>query len=160
MLFCYDFNLGSGQRNSGGSVPRTNSTVPVRRQSSAANSTNTSFFDSQASQPGGTNRLPPNRSGGTNNLPASQSGVTSSRVTRKVPDVPRGDNSRPPLTYMNHTNVNSLNNRSSGEGGSAIVCNCGTDAILLTVKKEGPNTGEKSYIDKEMFGIWGNYKKL
>ena len=30
----------------------------------------------------------------------------------------------------------------TGEGDSnAIVCNCGQDALLLTVRKEGPNTG-------------------
>ena len=30
----------------------------------------------------------------------------------------------------------------AGEGDSnAIVCNCGQDALMLTVRKEGPNTG-------------------
>ena len=31
-----------------------------------------------------------------------------------------------------------------GAGGSAIVCICGDDAMQLTVRKEGPNTGTVS----------------
>ncbi|KAL8600868.1 hypothetical protein ACOMHN_045006 [Nucella lapillus] len=33
----------------------------------------------------------------------------------------------------------------SGGGGSAIVCICGDDALQLTVRKEGPNTGRQFY---------------
>ncbi|XP_076459295.1 DNA topoisomerase 3-alpha-like [Babylonia areolata] len=33
----------------------------------------------------------------------------------------------------------------SSDGGSAIVCICGDDAIQLTVRKEGPNTGRQFY---------------
>ena len=32
-------------------------------------------------------------------------------------------------------------NASTGAGDNAVVCNCGTNAKLLTVKKEGANQG-------------------
>ncbi|GFR86227.1 DNA topoisomerase [Elysia marginata] len=37
--------------------------------------------------------------------------------------------------------------RGSGDDGAqqAIVCSCGNDAIILTVRKEGPNTGRQFY---------------
>lgn len=64
-------------------------------------------------------------------------------------------NGRSPLTSLsnevNHGNrVNRLFSAPSLERGSAamesdraIVCSCGKDALLLTVRKEGPNTGKK-----------------
>ncbi|XP_041363021.1 DNA topoisomerase 3-alpha-like isoform X2 [Gigantopelta aegis] len=113
----------TGQRNAAGNIPHTNNAAPVRRQSTTTNSNNTSFFD----------------------LPASRPSVTSNHANRSVPRLPRGDASRVPLTNMNSVNVGGLNSGDSGAGGSAIVCNCGTDAILLTVKKEGPNKGRQFY---------------
>ncbi|XP_064601607.1 DNA topoisomerase 3-alpha-like [Liolophura sinensis] len=50
------------------------------------------------------------------------------------------DNTRSPLSEMNGS-LNSTHNMTSG--GSQIVCNCGEDAVLLTVRKEGPNTGRQ-----------------
>ncbi|NXJ60898.1 TOP3A topoisomerase, partial [Rostratula benghalensis] len=32
-----------------------------------------------------------------------------------------------------------------GDGNNAVVCNCGTEALLLTVRKEGPNQGRQFY---------------
>lgn len=34
---------------------------------------------------------------------------------------------------------------SADPGGDAIVCNCGQDALLLTVRKDGPNQGRQFY---------------
>ena len=36
------------------------------------------------------------------------------------------------------------NGASAAGQGSTIVCNCGEDAKLLTVRKEGPNTGRQT----------------
>ncbi|KAJ8319013.1 hypothetical protein KUTeg_004104 [Tegillarca granosa] len=49
----------------------------------------------------------------------------------------------------------------SGRGGdeNAIVCNCGDDAIQLTVRKEGPNTGRQFYkcgSSKCNFFLWAD----
>ncbi|RUS69493.1 hypothetical protein EGW08_022747 [Elysia chlorotica] len=48
------------------------------------------------------------------------------------------------------TEVPGLSRVSAGGGGGdgaeqAIVCSCGNDAIILTVRKEGPNTGRQFY---------------
>ena len=45
-----------------------------------------------------------------------------------------------------------------GAGGSAIVCICGDDAMQLTVRKEGPNTGTVS--SSERFVLHFTYKAL
>ena len=62
-----------------------------------------------------------------------------------------------PVTYRNNSNVRTPSvirpgsfldsgrgdSSTSGPGGDkAIVCNCGNDAVQLTVRKEGPNTGK------------------
>lgn len=51
------------------------------------------------------------------------------------------NNSRTPLIAVN---TNSMNSENVGSG-NAVVCNCGNDAIQLTVRKEGPNTGISSF---------------
>ena len=40
-----------------------------------------------------------------------------------------------------------------GAGGSAIVCICGDDAMQLTVRKEGPNTGTVSSSERFLLHI-------
>ncbi|CAG0915750.1 unnamed protein product [Notodromas monacha] len=61
--------------------------------------------------------------------------------------IPRGNNqsnmSRIPNTYSHHRDVTQGNNRS--DVGDEVKCKCGNPANLLTVKKEGPNTGRKFY---------------
>ena len=52
-----------------------------------------------------------------------------------------GGNSRVPLSTMTG---NAPAAEDSGES-NAVVCNCGNDAVQLTVRKEGPNTGWLSY---------------
>lgn len=47
---------------------------------------------------------------------------------------------RKPLATMSGNEGNSGNT----DGGNEVVCNCGNDAIQLTVRKEGPNTGNLS----------------
>lgn len=41
--------------------------------------------------------------------------------------------------------VQPSNRGSSGQSGDSVVCNCGEDGVLLTVRKEGPNTGRQFY---------------
>ncbi|KAJ8037131.1 DNA topoisomerase 3-alpha [Holothuria leucospilota] len=47
---------------------------------------------------------------------------------------------RTPLAQFNQGLPNFSNNSNSG---NAVVCNCGSDAVELTVRKEGPNKGRK-----------------
>ena len=49
----------------------------------------------------------------------------------------RGDNNRVPLRAAN----GNVQNKKTGDTNN-IVCNCGNDAVQLTVRKEGPNTGK------------------
>ncbi|BFZ03791.1 hypothetical protein BsWGS_06828 [Bradybaena similaris] len=80
------------------------------------------------------------------------------RATPQPSQFPRNSNSvinRPPLTSINSglhngqcsTFASPSVERSGGTSGSGkdIVCGCGTDALLLTVRKEGPNTGRQFY---------------
>nr|XP_002732450.2 PREDICTED: DNA topoisomerase 3-alpha-like [Saccoglossus kowalevskii] len=50
---------------------------------------------------------------------------------------------------LNRQPLVSVNSRFTGNAnssdGNAIVCNCGNDAIILTVRKEGPNCGRQFY---------------
>lgn len=47
----------------------------------------------------------------------------------------RGDNSRVPLLPVQ------TYNKGQSSDDNSVVCNCGDDGVLLTVRKEGPNTG-------------------
>ncbi|KAH9499590.1 DNA topoisomerase 3-alpha [Bulinus truncatus] len=59
---------------------------------------------------------------------------------------------RPPLSVMD-SNLNrcrmsfpdSMSNASNINNVDALKCSCGNDAVMLTVKKEGPNTGRQFY---------------
>lgn len=44
-------------------------------------------------------------------------------------------------------NRNSFNGNAGGSGDGNVVCNCNNEAVLLTVKKEGPNKGNHSLPD-------------
>ncbi|GFO25569.1 DNA topoisomerase [Plakobranchus ocellatus] len=63
---------------------------------------------------------------------------------------------RGPLSSISNSGFNIANRRAQGAGDSihfgidsaaekAIVCSCGNDAVILTVRKEGPNTGRQFY---------------
>ncbi|XP_076865277.1 DNA topoisomerase 3-alpha [Brachyhypopomus gauderio] len=60
---------------------------------------------------------------------------------RPSPPWPRADSSRPP---PNPTPASSSHVPSHTQS-DAVVCNCGQDALLLTVRKEGPNQGRQFY---------------
>ncbi|XP_060606708.1 DNA topoisomerase 3-alpha-like isoform X2 [Ruditapes philippinarum] len=51
------------------------------------------------------------------------------------------ETSRTPLAPL----AGSSGNSGNSESGNNVVCNCGNDAIQLTVRKEGPNTGRQFY---------------
>lgn len=53
----------------------------------------------------------------------------------------RAGSNRLPLATVTGNAVNCGNE----DSGNAVVCNCGSDAVLLTVRKEGPNTGRQFY---------------
>ena len=93
-------------------------------------------------------------------------GVNNSNNPGRPVPVGRG-NSRPPLAVVTGNTINSGNRNSGNSGnnfnqsrtssyrlptatgdagdtdGNEIVCNCGNDALQLTVRKEGPNTGKQ-----------------
>ncbi|KAJ9580304.1 hypothetical protein L9F63_004020 [Diploptera punctata] len=63
-------------------------------------------------------------------------------------------------TRLDNTNWNPSNNlRNDGRSShdDAIVCNCNVDAVLLTVRKEGPNTGRQFYKCSKPQGEGCNY---
>ena len=45
------------------------------------------------------------------------------------------------FTGSNFNQSGSSSNNTNPDGENQIVCNCGNDAVQLTVRKEGPNTG-------------------
>ena len=56
------------------------------------------------------------------------------------------------MQYRNNSNSAPTQNRAPRGGGAAdvddsnpVVCNCGRAAVLLTVRKEGPNQGRQFY---------------
>ncbi|XP_016137415.1 DNA topoisomerase 3-alpha-like [Sinocyclocheilus grahami] len=69
------------------------------------------------------------------------SSAPPSRVENVRPPAPRANGSRPPASLPP---PRAAQPPASAQGG-AIVCNCGQDAILLTVRKEGPNQGRQFY---------------
>lgn len=69
----------------------------------------------------------------TNSAPPSRSENGRPPASRPRPDTNRPPASLPPLQPP-----------ASAQGG-AIVCNCGLDAVLLTVRKDGPNQGRQFY---------------
>ncbi|GAB1611339.1 DNA topoisomerase 3-alpha-like, partial [Argonauta hians] len=49
-------------------------------------------------------------------------------------------------TGSNYNNNNSSSSRGIGQSeASTVMCNCNLEAVLLTVRKEGPNTGRQFY---------------
>lgn len=67
--------------------------------------------------------------------------LQSRSENRPAPPRPRADSSRP--TPPNTTLTWSIQPSQSIQNN--IVCNCGQDALLLTVRKEGPNQGRQFY---------------
>ncbi|XP_038064080.1 DNA topoisomerase 3-alpha-like [Patiria miniata] len=53
--------------------------------------------------------------------------------------------SRPPLNQVPAGGQSFFAGSNSNGGENAVVCNCGSDALRLTVKKEGPNNGRQFY---------------
>lgn len=63
---------------------------------------------------------------------------TSNDFNRGSTQNSKTGNGRLPLTTITGSALNVGNT----DSGNVVVCNCGADAKLLTVRKEGPNTGE------------------
>ncbi|KAK3584994.1 hypothetical protein CHS0354_037368 [Potamilus streckersoni] len=93
-----------------------------------------------ASLPHTHNRTPQSSALGTS-LSLSQSSYNSNM--HGSPSV-RPDNSRIPLSSVGNTR-NNLPMSGKDNGNNETVCNCGNAAVLLTVKKEGPNKGRQFY---------------
>ncbi|XP_063075236.1 DNA topoisomerase 3-alpha [Engraulis encrasicolus] len=80
---------------------------------------------------------------------ARADGGNSSRPPAPRPRTETGRPSSVPPTWSiqppaaGHHGSSSSNN--NDDGNNATVCNCGQDAILLTVRKEGPNQGRQFY---------------
>lgn len=75
------------------------------------------------------------------NPPVTNPALQSRSENRPAPPRPRADSSRP--TPPNTTLTWSIQPSQSVQNN--IVCNCGQDALLLTVRKEGPNQGRQFY---------------
>ena len=55
-----------------------------------------------------------------------------------------GNNSGNNFNQSRNVNIpNAGGDAGNGDEANEIVCNCGNDALLLTVRKEGPNTGKQ-----------------
>ncbi|XP_071107508.1 DNA topoisomerase 3-alpha-like [Haliotis cracherodii] len=141
-------NNTSSQANT--SLPRRNMNMSDSGYSSSSNTSITSN-NTQQRRPQNSNntqqRRPQNTNSSGNNSTnrgfstnTNSSYNNSSRNNTSFTGNHRGGNSRPPLTTMPQPNPMAPGG-GPGDSGSAIVCNCGTDAMQLTVRKEGPNTG-------------------
>ncbi|XP_053391111.1 DNA topoisomerase 3-alpha-like [Mercenaria mercenaria] len=108
----------SVQSNTGA---RNNSTISYSARTNQSSNHNTFNNSSFTSPPGQSNQWNNNR---TNQNSNRNSG-----------------SSRPPLATV----TGSAGNTGNTESGNEVVCNCGNDAIQLTVRKEGPNTGRQFY---------------
>ncbi|KAG9279931.1 DNA topoisomerase 3-alpha [Astyanax mexicanus] len=77
------------------------------------------------------------------NAPRNNNTALQSRSENRPPP-PRlsAVSSRPPLTNPTQSRPMQL---PSSDQSNAVVCNCGVDALLLTVRKEGPNQGRQFY---------------
>lgn len=91
------------------------------------------------------------------------SAATDSRPTPSRTASTRPPNISPPVSVTSWTppplppGGGVLNDRTSSN--DAIVCNCGQDAILLTVRKDGPNQGRQFYkcnAGSCNFFLWAN----
>lgn len=71
----------------------------------------------------------------------------SSLNTNSQPSRGRGNGQSRGLGLMNSKQQpnNSRRGATDNEDGNTIMCNCNMEAILLTVRKEGPNTGRQFY---------------
>lgn len=138
----------SSQANT--SLPRRNMNMSDSGYSSSSNTSITSS-NTQQRRPQNSNntqqRRPQNTNSSGNNSTnrgfstnTNSSYNNSSRNNTSFTGNHRGGNSRPPLTTMPQPNPMAPGG-GPGDSGSAIVCNCGTDAMQLTVRKDGPNTG-------------------
>lgn len=90
---------------------------------------------------GGDQTTPVNHSSAPrqSNHPVTSTTLQSRSENRPLPPRPRADSSRP--TPPNTT----WSIESSQSAQNNVVCNCGQDAVLLTVRKEGPNQGRQFY---------------
>lgn len=86
---------------------------------------------------------------GANPRPAPSRSTTSGRAASSGTAPVRRPNHAPPVSVSSWTPPpppppgGAVNGRASSN--DAIVCNCGQDAILLTVRKDGPNQGRQFY---------------
>ena len=118
-------------RPAGGSTIPSQSSVRDSGYSSANSTFNTSTF---SSFPTSQSTQRNSRNDSAYNSQSAQRHRTNSAVTAT---------SRQPLAALR---LNTDSHNTPGGDGSAIVCNCGQDAVLLTVRKEGPNTGKSWYV--------------
>ncbi|KAF0306313.1 DNA topoisomerase 3-alpha [Amphibalanus amphitrite] len=83
--------------------------------------------------------------------PAAPAGQSQPAPTLGRPRPAATANHRPPAAPAGQSQAPArprpppATNGRPGEGGGGTVCECGTPAVLLTVRKEGPNTGRQFY---------------
>lgn len=65
---------------------------------------------------------------------------SDSRPARGTPNVARGH-----LLSINSSRTPRAAPPAAPDDGNAVVCNCGSEALLLTVRKDGPNKGRQFY---------------
>lgn len=95
---------------------------------------------------------------------AAPSRGTNSRPAPTVSAPPRNPRPTPPVAVSSWTSPpppppGGAANGSSGSSSDPVVCNCGQDAILLTVRKDGPNQGRQFYkcnAGSCNFFLWAN----
>lgn len=74
-------------------------------------------------------------------------------MTFPKPSHGSGDNGTRNQTRIQSTQrMNPVNNSAQSiDMAEDIICQCGTPAVLLTVRKEGPNTGSYCYYEFVIF---------
>ncbi|KAJ8915993.1 hypothetical protein NQ315_016670 [Exocentrus adspersus] len=80
-----------------------------------------------------------NRSQGNNNTSRSRGSLNGNTSTTSTANNP------PPSTLLNSPQININHSNSNATSEEEIVCICNNKALLLTVRKDGPNKGKTFY---------------
>ncbi|KAL4241091.1 DNA topoisomerase 3-alpha [Mactra antiquata] len=138
-----DSGYGSTQNTSIGSV----SSRSFSTQASVSPRNFTTNVSAQSSRNSNTSNIRTsyhsdnNNRNSRNNMNTSQNNLTQRTNNWSNQNSNNTNDFRTPLGIVN-TNSRTTD---SSDSGNAVVCNCGNDAIQLTVRKEGPNTGRQFY---------------
>ena len=126
-------------------IPRSNTSSHIDSGYSS-NQRNTPNLPLQQNRPTQHNAVSSTSSNGKRTLSDASDGWQTSRNKTQNTNQNRSQSTSSSGMMNTWTNraVNNRPNDDNSNSDSAIVCTCNQDAVLLTVRKEGPNTGNNN----------------